>query len=210
MAQPDFTAAVERLLCVPRLEGTFRVHHGCLDLTDDFSEMRFKDPRLGGYLDRTRVEQHFLSAPLTVWIRGSWPGDNEISNPVSERNRWTVIVPPGAQLTVTSPRRSFTVVKALVGTMENCRPLASNGTLITGQMVELTAAATGLIAQLDWLYETSEVNLARATGTDLTDSLNDWHSAPLPELLERIRAITSRRRVARLERTDQTGDLGDR
>ncbi|WP_035844968.1 hypothetical protein [Kitasatospora azatica] len=156
-------------------------------MTDEYSEMRFKDPRLGGYLDRTRVEQHLLGAPLTVWIRGAWAQHRQGLDVPPDRNRWIVVLPPGAQLTVSSPRRSFAVVKAVVGSMENGRPLSSNGTLATGLTVELTAAPSGLILQLDWLCETSEVNLAHAAGADLTHSLEDWHSAPLPELVERIR-----------------------
>jgi hypothetical protein len=182
------TAAAE-LLSVPRLEGSFRVLRGQQDATDEFSEMRFKDPRLGGYLDRTRVEEHLLGDPLTLWIRGAWAQHRQGLDIPPDRNRWIVALPPGAQLTVNSPRRSFAVAKAVVGRMANARPLASNGTLATGLTVELTAASTGLVIQLDWLCETTEVNLARAAGADLTPSLDDWHSAPLPELVERIRQV---------------------
>ncbi len=187
-----FTTAVTRLLSVPRLEGTFRVREGEMDVTDEFSEFRFRDPRLGGYLDRRRIEEHLLVDPLTLWLRGSWNrGDLLSGSPLPdaevERNRWTVVVPPGAALRVTSPRRAFAVIKAGVGSIADGRPFVSRGQLAVGRTIRLTAAGTGLVARLDWLFETEELNLARATGTNLGGTERDWHRAPVAELLERIR-----------------------
>lgn len=197
MTATDFTAAVAQLLSVPRPEGTFRVRDGRLDVTDEFSELRFRDPRLGGYLDRTRIEAHLSDTPLTLWIRGSWADNREGIDTAPERNRWTLVVPPGAELTVTGPRRSFTVVRAVVGTFTAGRPFASRGKAVTGRTVELTAAPSGLIAQLDWLAETPEVSLAQSTGMDLSDIMGDWHTAPLPDLIARVGPQVASRRPAR-------------
>ncbi|MFJ2419183.1 hypothetical protein [Streptomyces brevispora] len=191
MAQHDFTVAVARLLSVPRLEGTFRVHEGQVDVTDSYSELRFKDPRLGGYLDRTRIEERLFEAPLSVWLRGSWTTDDLLSHiPLpdspAERNRWTVIVPPGAGFTARSPRRSFAMVKAVVGTFANGAPFTLKGRLAVGRKLELMAANTGLIAQLDWLFESPEINLAQAVGMDLRAVEHDWHRAPSADLFQRI------------------------
>ncbi|MDO0924060.1 hypothetical protein QQY24_00885 [Streptomyces sp. TG1A-8] len=189
--QQTFTAAVARLLSAPHLEGTFRVRDGEADVTDEYSELRFKDPRLGGYLDRTRIEQCLTEIPLTVWLRGSCTADgflspSPLSDGLTERNRWTVIVPPDADLTVTSPRRSFAMLKAVVGTLATGSPFTFKGRLAIGRKLQVTAARSGLVAQLDWLFESPEINLAQATGIDLTAVEQDWHRVPLAELLQRI------------------------
>lgn len=190
MTGPDFATAVAVLLGPPRLEGTFRIHSGRVDVTDEFSEFRFKDPRLGGYLDRTRVESCLRSAPLTVRLRGSWAfnrgpadrGSADDRSTTAERNTWTVIVPPGALASITSPRRAFAVVRAAVGTLPTR----------VGRTVEVRAGADGLVVQLDWLAESSETNPARSLGVDLSDGMEDWHRADPEAVLRFVRERVSR------------------
>ncbi|MCC9309744.1 hypothetical protein LN042_22160 [Kitasatospora sp. RB6PN24] len=187
----SFDTVVHRLLSVPHPEGTFRVRQDELDVTDEFSELRFKDPRLGGYLDRSRIEECLSQMPLTIWLRESWNTEDLLSDsplPVGavERNRWTLIVPPRASSRLVSPRRSFAMVKAVIGHLAEGAPFLSSDRLVVGRTITLTAGGDGLIARLDWLHESAEINLARATGRDLGPVEQDWQCAPLPELLDRI------------------------
>lgn len=187
----EFDAAVRRLLSVPHAEGTFRVRYEERDVTDEFSELRFKDPRLGGYLDRSRIEECLPRTPLTIWLRGSWnSGDLLSDGPLppaeTERNRWTLIVPPGASSRLESPRRSFAMLKAVIGRLATGAPFLSRDRLLIGRTLTFAAGHDGLVARLDWLHESTEINLARATGHDLGPVEHDWQRAPMAELLDRI------------------------
>ena len=58
--------------------------------------------------------------------------------------------------------------------------------MVVGRDIELTAAESGLVAQLDWLFESPEINLAQAVGLDLDAVDDDWHRAPVADVLGRI------------------------
>jgi hypothetical protein len=150
MMAHSFASAVSTLLAEPILEGAFRIWDGQTDVTDEFSELRFRDPQLGGYLDRTRVERELLVRPLTVWLRGSWAfqrrhdeaaQDTAAAPARLERNEWTLIVPPGAVVSITSPRRAFAVVTPVAGAVASEPPPP----LVAGRTVEIQAAQTGVI-----------------------------------------------------------------
>ena len=193
-APNTFASVVRALLGVPRLEGTFRIRAGDQDVTDAYSELRFKDPRLGGYLDRTRVTRDLAARPLTVWLRGPWSvhatalnsGAAAPDSAELDRNCWTLLIPPRAIATVSSPRRAFAVVRRVVGQFDDA------GAPQAGRTLAVRAGAGGLIAQLDWLNETAATHLNRGFGIDLSHPVRSWHEAPveavLTEVADRIHA----------------------
>ncbi|MET7640476.1 hypothetical protein [Streptomyces sp. NPDC005438] len=181
-------STVRALLAVPRWEGTFRVRQGDRDLTDSYVELRFKDPRLGGYLDRTRTERDWQDERLTVWLRGPWSwqlaalgrGEPAMEHAQEwDRNVWTLLIPPDTQVTVHSPRRAFAVVRTALGTM-------SDAQVRVGRTLTLHAGPRGLVAQLDWLSETVEEHLLRGYGLNLSTPVSDWHSAPMEHVVARV------------------------